>query len=128
MPRKNRKTGNHSSPPAAGFIKNADSDLFQRRRVKDLSDPGAAGPRRGFKGVNPLHAGFAAFMLFFGMLSLALVMLNLISNLWFASLVSMGGSLAVMAGVWLLYDAIKERKSVDNLVRDAIMRVLREKN
>ncbi len=67
-------------------------------------------------------------MISFGLLSICLVMLNMLSNLWFASLLSMSGSLASMAGVWMLYDAIKERKSVDNLVRDAIMRVLRDKN
>jgi protein-S-isoprenylcysteine O-methyltransferase Ste14 len=128
MARKSRKTGSQDRPHQAGFVKSAGEDLFRRRRVKDLSDPGTDSRRRGFKGVNPLHAGFAAFMLLFGMLSVALVMLNLISNLWFASLVSMSGSLAVMAGVWLLYDAVRERRSVDNLVRDAIMRALREKN
>jgi len=80
------------------------------------------------KGVNPFHAGFALLIISFGLLSVTLVMLNMISNLWFASLMSMSGSLAVMAGVWMLYDAIKERKSIDNLVRDAIMRSLREKN
>ncbi len=103
-------------------------DLFRRRRVRDLTWIQEEGNARGLKGVHPFHAAFALLMITFGLLSVSLVMLNMISNMWFASLVSMSGSMAVMAGVWMLYDAIKERKSVDNLVRDAIMRSLREKN
>lgn len=103
-------------------------DLFRRRQVRDLTHHREDGNARGLKGANPVHTGFGLLMIAFGLLSITLVLLNMISNLWFASLMSMTGSLAVLAGVWMLCDAIKERKSVDNLVRDAIMRSLREKN
>ncbi len=131
MARKTRNSGQSGragTPAHSRFAKNSGHDLFRRRRTRDLSGHHGSGKRRGFNGVNPVHAGFAILMISFGLLSICLVMLNMLSNLWFASLLSMSGSLASMAGVWMLYDAIKERKSVDNLVRDAIMRVLRDKN
>lgn len=103
-------------------------DLFRRTQVRDLTQNREDGNTRGLKGVNPVHTGFGLLMIAFGLLSITLVLLNMISNLWFASLTSMTGSLTVLVGVWMLYDAIKERKSLDNLVRDAIMRSLRDKN
>ncbi|TVQ74298.1 MAG: hypothetical protein EA363_01880 [Balneolaceae bacterium] len=120
--------GKPGTPASSRLAREGGHDLFRRKRVRDLTWHQESGNNRGWKGVHPFHAGFALLMITFGLLSVSLVMLNMISNLWFASLMSMSGSMAVMAGVWMLYDAIKERKSVDNLVRDAIMRSLRDKN
>lgn len=128
MHRKSRKTERQNMSHHAGFLEGNGRDLFRRRRIRDLSCPDVAGRRRGLKGVNPSHAGFGMFMLLFGTASVALVMLNQISDLWFASLMSICGSFAVMAGVWILCDAVMERSSIDNLVRDAIIRALRERN
>ena len=131
MARKSKNHGRFGRPVArgsSGIAGGGRQDLFRRRRVRDLTRHQEDGNNRGWKGVNPFHAGFALLMISFGLIAVTLVMLNMISNMLFASLMSMSGSLAVMAGFWMLYDAIKERKSVDNLVRDAIMRSLRDKN
>ncbi len=120
--------GKPGIPASSRLARDGGYDIFRRRRVRDLTCHQEDGKNRGWKGVHPFHTGFALLMITFGLLSVSLVMLNMISNLWFASLVSMSGSMAVLAGVWMLYDTVKERKSVDNLVRDAILRSLREKN
>lgn len=131
MPRKMRNSG-HSGPPdrpgTSGFARQSGGDLYRRKRVRDLTRHNGGTSRRSLKGVNPLNAAISIIMLSLGLFSVALVMLNLIPNLWFASLMSMCGSMAVMAGSWMLYDAVTERRSVDNLVRDAVMRALRDRN
>jgi hypothetical protein len=131
MPRKMRNSG-HSGPPdrpgTSGFARQSGGELFRRKRVRDLTGHNGGTPRRSLKGVNPLHATISILLISFGLFSVAMIMLNLIPNLWFASLMSMCGSMAVMAGSWMLYDAVTERRSVDNLVRDAVMRALRDRN
>jgi len=108
-------------------IKNTKDDLFQRRQVRDLSLQGSES-KRNFRGINPLHAVCSLLMIFIGLFGVYLVMMNLVANHWLGSLLSLAGSVTVLMGAWLLFDAVNVRKRVDNLFRKAIMRSLRDKN
>ncbi|MGM0738832.1 MAG: hypothetical protein ACQETM_06705 [Bacteroidota bacterium] len=101
---------------------------FQRRRVRDVTLQGSDGPRRSLRGIDQVHTGIAVLMMAIGLFSVSLVLMDMVLNQWFASILSFSGSLLTIFGAWLLFDAVKERKSVDNLVRNAIMRALRHKN
>ena len=108
-------------------IKHAKDDLFQRKQVRDLTFQGS-GSKRSIRGINPLHAVCSLLMIFIGLFGVYLVMMNLVLNHLLGSLLSLAGSVTVLMGAWLLFDAVNARKSVDNLFRQAIMRLLRDKN
>lgn len=110
-------------------IKPAKENIFQRKKVQDLTvDNYDSYCRRGVRGVNPMHAGASLLMIILGSFSVYLAIMNYAIYPRLASLLSLLGSLTVMIGAWVLYETFMERKSVDNLVRDAILRVIRDKN
>ncbi len=107
--------------------KHKKEDLFQRRQVRDLSEPGDRS-KRSFRGMHPLHTAGSVLLTMLGLFGVFMVMMNMVTHDWLAPLLSLSGSVAVLVGAWILFEAAKERKSVDNLVRRAIMRSLRDKN
>lgn len=113
--------------PMARKIKYQKDDLFQRRQVRDLSLQ-SIGARRSVRGIHPLHAACSLLMIALGLFGVYLVMMNMVAGPWVDSLLSLAGSVTVVMGAWMLFDAVNERKSVDNLVRNAIIRSLHDKN
>ena len=110
-------------------LKPAKENIFQRKKVQDLTVDGfGSNCGRGARGVNLMHAGASLLMIILGSLSVCLAIMNYTHYPRLASLLSLLGSLTVMIGAWVLYETLKERKSVDNLVKDAILRVIRDKN
>ncbi len=72
--------------------------------------------------------GVAVLLLVLGIVSIPAGMLGHFSIQWISSGLSLLGSVAVMAGVFLMIDTIRERKSIDNLVKKAIMRSIHDQN
>lgn len=104
-------------------------DIYQRRKVRDLSiREGTEQPVRSLKGVNPLHIGASVLMMLTGFFAIFISMTEQISTFWISSVLSLLGSTSVMVGVWLFYESVRERKSMDNLVKKAIIRVIRNQN
>lgn len=110
-------------------IKPAKENIFQRKNVQDLTvDNYGSSCSRSVRGVNPMHAGVSLLMIILGSFSVYLAIINYAIYPRLASLLSLLGSLTVIIGAWFLYETFKERKSVDKLVKDAILRVIRDKN
>lgn len=104
-------------------------DLFQRRKVRDLSLPeGEDRPRRSWKGVNVFHMVAAILLLLLGTVSILTGIIGQYALPWISTGLSLLGSISTMAGIFMMLESVKERKSIDNLVKKAIMRTIHETN
>ncbi len=83
---------------------------------------------RQFSGFELLLMASGALQILVGVLSVGLSVLGMITPLWVATLMSMFGSVITMIGAYIIYEVYKSRKSVENLSKDAINRVIKEQN
>ena len=104
-------------------------DIFQRRKVRDVSfADGTEQPVRSLKGVNPLHIGASVLMMVTGFFAIFVSMTEQVFTFWISSVLSLLGSMSAMVGLWVFYETVRDRKSMDNLVKKAIIRVIRNQN
>ncbi|MEX0772005.1 MAG: hypothetical protein WEB89_05715 [Balneolales bacterium] len=102
-------------------------DLFNKVR-----GPVYHGVDSGFKAklqsVNFLYIGSSLLQIITGLFLISLSVLQLIQTTWIGAVSSVLGATLTMVGTGLLYFAIKDRNSVDNLVKNTIKRVTRDHN
>lgn len=83
---------------------------------------------RKLRTMNPFHLISASLQIVAGLCLITLAILGLITPLWVSAVMSMIGSASTVVGIFLLYDTTRERKSVENLARDSIRRIIKEQN
>ena len=77
---------------------------------------------------NPLYMTAGLLQTFIGAVTVFLAMAGHIIPLWLATSVSILGSLATMMGLYMVYDLLKSANAMDNIVKDAINRVINSQN
>ena len=103
--------------------------LYRRRRTRELTIQGREPhQKRSLSGINRLHLSVSLLMIALGLFSVFLVVKGDVREVWITSTLSLLGSLNVMTGVWLCYETVTERKSIDNMVKGAIKRSISDKN
>jgi hypothetical protein len=75
-----------------------------------------------------LQLSSASIQILLGLSVVAISILGLIQPLWLSTLMSMFGSVAVMAGSYNMYDAVAGKNTFDLLINHAIRRVIRSQN
>lgn len=102
-------------------------DLFTK-----VKNPNYTGIDSGFvsklQSLNHWYLGSSLLQIFTGLFAISLSVLQLIQTLWAAVVMSILGSTLTLAGIGLLYFTIKDRRSVDRLVKNIIERVIRDNN
>lgn len=83
---------------------------------------------RKFSGFQLLVLISSALQIGAGITCVGLAIMNMISPLWIATIMSMFGSVITMIGAYVFYETCKNVASVEKLSRDAIDRVIREQN
>jgi hypothetical protein len=75
-----------------------------------------------------LQLSSASVQILLGLSVVAISILGLIQPLWLSTLMSMVGSVSVMAGTYSVYDAVAGKNTFDLLINHAIRRVIRSQN
>lgn len=85
-------------------------------------------PFKRLRTVNPLHLFSSVLQIVTGLSLILFAMLGLISPLWSAGLMSLLGSVLTVVGVYLLYETIKKRHSINKLARESVRRIIQDQN
>ncbi|SMO91387.1 hypothetical protein [Gracilimonas mengyeensis] len=78
--------------------------------------------------VNRLHLTSAGMGVLLGLCVVALSLTNLIEPLWFASFMTVFGSMATVTGFYFLYELFTYSGTFDSLVHKAIKRAVTDRN
>ncbi len=105
-------------------------DLFGQEKTRCATELPAKEEVRfqRLRTMNPLNLLSSIMHIVLGLAIIVLSMIGLIAPLSVAAIMSMLGSAAVIIGGYQLYDAIKERNSVQKLARDSVERIIKEQN
>ncbi|MEX0928227.1 MAG: hypothetical protein WD266_06565 [Balneolales bacterium] len=104
-------------------------DLFSRRKhlYRDSSELNP-GLYQRIQSLNWLHLVSAVIQMVSGFTVAGLAVLQLTGPSWAASVLGLMGCTLVFTGMALLYSTVKARKSVNNMLKETIQRVIREQN
>ena len=83
---------------------------------------------RHFRGAAGLYLVAALIQVSCGMALVTVTLLDLIQPMWVSTLLNMLGSMATMLGLYIFYEILHRRQKIDNLIKDAIQRVMISQN
>ena len=78
--------------------------------------------------VNILHLISASFQIFLGLSAILLSIAGFIKPIWMSVILSMVASVATMVGIYFLYTVISGSRGADQLLHDAMRRIMDAKN
>lgn len=78
--------------------------------------------------VNTLHLISATFQIFLGLTAILLSTAGFIKPIWLSILLSMIASVATVVGIYFLYTVVSGHKGTDQLLHDAMRRIMDAKN
>lgn len=83
---------------------------------------------RHFRGVQGLYLMAAFFQVTCGAALVTITLLDLVRPMWVSTILNLVGSMATMLGLYIFYEVLHRRQKVENLIKDAIQRVMISQN